>query len=42
MTKQYLRASLNMGMLGIHQIPALYFKTPFTSADQINLSRYKI
>ena len=30
-----------MGMHGIHHMPALYFNTPFTSADQINLSRYK-
>ena len=27
---------------GIQQIPALYFNTPFASADPINLSRYKI
>ena len=42
MTKQYLRASLNMGMHGIQQMPVLNFKTPFIEADQINLSRYKI
>ena len=42
MTKQHLRASLNMGMHGIQQMPTFYFKMPFASADQINLSRYKI
>ena len=42
MKKQYLRTSLNKGMYGIQQMPALYFNTPFASADQINLSRYKI
>ena len=42
MKKQYLRTSLNMGMYGIQQMSALYFNTPFASADQINLSRYKI
>ena len=42
MTKQYIKTSLNMGMLGIQQIRALYFTTPFASADHINLSRYKI
>ena len=29
-------------MHGIQQMSALYFNTPFASADQINLSRYKI
>ena len=42
MTKQYLRASLNMGMHGTQQMPALYFKMSFVSPDQVNLSRYKI
>ena len=42
MTKQYLKTSLHMGMHGIKQMLALYFNTPFASADQINLSRYKI
>ena len=27
---------------GIQQIPALYFNTPYASADLINLSKYKI
>ena len=31
-----------MEMHGIQQVPALYFNTLFTSADHINLSRYKI
>ena len=42
MTKQSLRATLNMGMHEIQQMLALYFKMPFISAEQINLSRYKI
>ena len=29
-------------MHGIQQMPALYFQIPLTSAEQINLSRYKI
>ena len=42
MKKQYLRTSLNIGMYGIQQMPALYFNTPFASADEINQSTYKI
>ena len=42
MTKQYLRACLNTGAHGIQEMSALYFKTTFASAGQINLSRCKI
>ena len=38
---QYLRTSLNRGMHGIEQMPALYFNMSFALVDQLNLSRYK-